>query len=97
MKLLIMQFPPISRHIIPLWSKYSPQHPVLKHPQSEDNNKGKKNVKISLLDAMEAHGLREVNALTLLRQTANRWRQEYLKKAKISLLQAMEAHRVARG
>jgi hypothetical protein len=34
MKLLITQFPQISRHIIPLWSKYSPQHPVLKHPQS---------------------------------------------------------------
>jgi hypothetical protein len=34
MKLLIIQIPPISRHIIPLWSKYSPQHPVLKHPQS---------------------------------------------------------------
>jgi hypothetical protein len=34
MKLLIMQFPPNSRHIIPLRSKYSPQHPVLKHPQS---------------------------------------------------------------
>jgi hypothetical protein len=33
MKLLIMQFPPISRHFIPLWSKYSPRHPVLKHPQ----------------------------------------------------------------
>jgi hypothetical protein len=33
MKLLIMQFPPISRHMIPLWSN-SPQHPVLKHPQS---------------------------------------------------------------
>jgi hypothetical protein len=29
-----MQFPPISRHIIPLRSKYSPQHPVFKHPQS---------------------------------------------------------------
>jgi hypothetical protein len=24
---------PPSRHSIPLWSKYSPQHPVLKHPQ----------------------------------------------------------------
>jgi hypothetical protein len=34
MKLLIMQFPPIFRHIIPPRSKYSPQHPVLKHPQS---------------------------------------------------------------
>jgi hypothetical protein len=33
-KLLIMQFPPISRHFIPPRSKYSPQHPVLKHPQS---------------------------------------------------------------
>jgi hypothetical protein len=29
-----MQFPPVSRHIIPLRSKYSPQHPVLKHPQT---------------------------------------------------------------
>jgi hypothetical protein len=29
MKLLIMQFSPLSRHFIPLRSKYSPQHPVL--------------------------------------------------------------------
>jgi hypothetical protein len=29
MKLLIMQFPPISRHIIPLRSKYSPQQLIL--------------------------------------------------------------------
>jgi hypothetical protein len=28
-----MQLSPPSRHSIPLWSKYSPQHPVLKHPQ----------------------------------------------------------------
>jgi hypothetical protein len=34
MKLLIMQFPPISCQFISLQSKYSPQHPVLKHPQS---------------------------------------------------------------
>jgi hypothetical protein len=33
-KLLNMQFSPPSRHFIPLWSKYPPQHPVLKHPQS---------------------------------------------------------------
>jgi hypothetical protein len=33
MKLLIMQFPSVSRHFIPPRSKYSPQHPVLKHPQ----------------------------------------------------------------
>jgi hypothetical protein len=33
MKLLIMQFSPISRHFS-LRTKYSPQHPVLKHPQS---------------------------------------------------------------
>jgi hypothetical protein len=33
MKLLIMQFSPTSYHFIPLWSKYSPQHPALKHPQ----------------------------------------------------------------
>jgi hypothetical protein len=29
-----MQFSPPFRHLIPLFSKYSPQHPVLKHPQS---------------------------------------------------------------
>jgi hypothetical protein len=34
MKLLVMQFPPISCHFISLRSKYSSQHPVLKHPQS---------------------------------------------------------------
>jgi hypothetical protein len=34
MKLLIMQFSPMSCHFIPLWSKYSPQHLVLKHPKS---------------------------------------------------------------
>jgi hypothetical protein len=33
-KLLIMQFSPTSRHFISLWSKYSPQCPVLKYPQS---------------------------------------------------------------
>jgi hypothetical protein len=31
-KLLIMQLPPIFRHFIHPWSKYSPQHPVLKTP-----------------------------------------------------------------
>jgi hypothetical protein len=30
MKLLVMQLSPPSGHSIPLWSKYSPQHPVLK-------------------------------------------------------------------
>jgi hypothetical protein len=34
MKLLIMQFSPTSYHFIPLRSKYSPQQPVLKYPQS---------------------------------------------------------------
>jgi hypothetical protein len=29
-----MQFSPASRHFLPLSSKYSPQHPVLKHHQS---------------------------------------------------------------
>jgi hypothetical protein len=29
-----MQFSPFTRHLIPLRSKYPPQHPVLKHPQS---------------------------------------------------------------
>jgi hypothetical protein len=28
-----MQFSPFSRYLIPLRSKYPPQHPVLKHPQ----------------------------------------------------------------
>jgi hypothetical protein len=32
MKLLIMQFPPISRHFTSHWSKYSPHHPVFKNP-----------------------------------------------------------------
>jgi hypothetical protein len=32
MKLLSIQFSPTSRHFISLVSKYSPQHPVLKHP-----------------------------------------------------------------
>jgi hypothetical protein len=31
MKPLVMQFSPPSRHSIPLLSKYSPQHLVLKH------------------------------------------------------------------
>jgi hypothetical protein len=34
MKLVIMQLSPASYHFIPLRSKYSPQHPVLKHPPS---------------------------------------------------------------
>jgi hypothetical protein len=34
MMLPLMQFSPASCHFIPLWSKYSPQHHVLKHPQS---------------------------------------------------------------
>jgi hypothetical protein len=33
MKLLVMQFSPFSRHLIPPPATYSPQHPVLKHPQ----------------------------------------------------------------
>jgi hypothetical protein len=33
MKLLIMQFSLASCHFISFWSKYSPQHPILKHPQ----------------------------------------------------------------
>jgi hypothetical protein len=34
MKLFIMQFSPLSCHLISLRSKYPPQHPVFKHPQS---------------------------------------------------------------
>jgi hypothetical protein len=33
-KLLVMQLSPSTRHLIPLRSKYRPQHPVLKYPQS---------------------------------------------------------------
>jgi hypothetical protein len=33
-KLLITQSSPASRHFLPLRSKYSPQHPVLRHAQS---------------------------------------------------------------
>jgi hypothetical protein len=33
MQLLVMQLSPSSRYSVPLWSKYSPQRPVLKHPQ----------------------------------------------------------------
>jgi hypothetical protein len=29
-----MQSSPISRHFLPLRCKYSPQHPVLRHPRS---------------------------------------------------------------
>jgi hypothetical protein len=32
MKLLIMQFSPVSYYFIPLGSKYPPQHPVLRPP-----------------------------------------------------------------
>jgi hypothetical protein len=35
MKPIIMQFSSPSRHFIPLWSTYSPQHPALSYPQSE--------------------------------------------------------------
>jgi hypothetical protein len=34
MKLLFVQFSPISYHFISLRSKYSPQRPVLRHPES---------------------------------------------------------------
>jgi hypothetical protein len=34
MMLLIMQCSPVSCHLISFRSKYSPQHPILKHPQS---------------------------------------------------------------
>jgi hypothetical protein len=33
MQLIVTQFFTLSCHSIPLWSKHSPQHPVLKHPQ----------------------------------------------------------------
>ena len=32
-RLLVMQFPPFLRYLVPPRSKYSPQHLVLKHPQ----------------------------------------------------------------
>ena len=33
-KLLIMQFSPLPCYLVPLRPKYSPQHPVLRHPKS---------------------------------------------------------------
>jgi hypothetical protein len=36
--ILLLQASPTSRHLIPLRSKYSPQHPVLKHPSSMFHN-----------------------------------------------------------
>jgi hypothetical protein len=39
MKLLIMQFCPTSCHFISLRSKYSPQHPVLKHFETENRDR----------------------------------------------------------
>jgi hypothetical protein len=39
MKLLVMQLSPPSCHSTPLWPKYSPQYPVLKHPQFMGYNK----------------------------------------------------------
>jgi len=32
-QLFIMQFSPLTCHLVPLRPKYSPQHPILKHPQ----------------------------------------------------------------
>jgi hypothetical protein len=34
-----VQFSPVSRHFISLQNKYSPQHPLLKHPQSRSEIK----------------------------------------------------------
>jgi hypothetical protein len=48
MKFLIMQFPPISRHIIPLRPKYYPQHPVVKHPRPIAQIKKNSEVKIKV-------------------------------------------------
>jgi hypothetical protein len=36
MKLLVMQLSPPSRHSIPLWSIYSPQHPKTKTTRAEN-------------------------------------------------------------
>jgi hypothetical protein len=33
MKLLMIKFPPLPCYLITLVPKYSPQHPILKHPQ----------------------------------------------------------------
>ena len=32
-QLLVMQSPPFPRYLVPPWSKYSPQHHILKHPR----------------------------------------------------------------
>jgi hypothetical protein len=49
MKLLIMQFPQISRHFIPPRSKYSPQHSVMKAGLNFLMQKEKLDVKTVLL------------------------------------------------
>jgi hypothetical protein len=46
MKLRVMQFSPTSCHFNPLWSKYSSQHLVQKHPHSEHNKNKKKKKKL---------------------------------------------------
>jgi hypothetical protein len=48
---------------------------VISPSQGRYLTKVKKKVKISLLQAVGPLGLREVEASTLLRQTANRWQQ----------------------
>jgi hypothetical protein len=66
MKLLVMQFPPISRHFVPPRSKYSPQHPVLKHQRGFTVNgncvtrKVTARAKFVLLLKVSEHDLHEV-------------------------------------
>jgi hypothetical protein len=55
-KILIMQFSPISSHFIPLRSKYSPQHSVLKHPQSSPPYVSRFSRKCGSLDVSQIYG-----------------------------------------
>jgi hypothetical protein len=54
MKPLIMQFSPSSYYFLPLRSKNSPQHPVLRHPQQAINQE---QIYIYLGDDFETHSV----------------------------------------
>jgi hypothetical protein len=62
-----MQLSPPSRHSIPLWSKYSPQHPVLKHRQFMFRGTYyTKNQKLAFPQAMPEHRLWKGKLLVFL-------------------------------
>jgi hypothetical protein len=60
MKFLIVQLPPFSRHLIPPRSKYSPQNPILEHPQSG----GKQHLLKTMNEAEVGGEKKEINAIS---------------------------------